>query len=142
MDERYQELSEDIQELFMGIIEKKSFALNIGFRFIYDSKLKQVIKIQKLQDIYTFLLNKEILVFVNEDLYEKMQDEESLNILFEQEIDRIGINSKTGKIVMNKPDLITFSPLVNKYGADKIMRANQIDVLSSEQQEDMVSNFR
>lgn len=140
-NERYAELSEDIRELFDTIFKSKSFALQIGFKFVYDSKLKQVIKIQKLTEIYNFLLNKEVLVFVNEDLYDKL-DEESLTILFEQEIDKLGINNKTGKIVMNKPDIITFSPLINKYGAEKIMRANQVDVLSSEQEEDMVSNFK
>lgn len=141
MEERYEELSEDIKELFMEIFNSKSFALTIGFEFVYDPKLKQVIKIQKLSDIYSFLLKKEIIVFVNEDLYDKM-DEESLKILFEQEIDRLGVNSKNGKIVMNKPDIVTFSPLITKYGAEKVMRANQVDVLSSEQEDDMVSNFK
>lgn len=141
MEERYDELSEDIKELFMEIFNSKTFALTIGFEFVSDTKLKQVIKIQKLSDIYSFLLKKEVIVFVNEDLYDKM-DEESLRILFEQEIDKLGVNSKNGKIVMNKPDIVTFSPLITKYGADKVMRANQVDVLSSEQEDDMVSNFK
>lgn len=141
MSDRYGELSDDIQDLFNDIVSKKAFPINIGFRFVYDSKLKQVIKIQKLSDIYNYLLDKEILVLVNEDLFDKL-DEESLTILFEQEIDKIAINGESGKITMNKPDLITFAPLVNKYGADKVLRANQIDVLSSEQHEDMMTNFK
>lgn len=141
MEERYEELSEDIRELFNSIYDSKAFALKIGFEFIYDPKMKQLIKVQKLADIYQFLLKKDVIVLINEDLYDKM-DEESVKILFEQEIDKIGVNSTNGKIVMNKPDIVTFSPLIAKYGADKVMRANQVDVLSAEQEDDMVSNFK
>jgi hypothetical protein len=140
MNERYSELSEDVKELFMEVFNTKTFALNIGLKFIYDSKLKQVVKVQKLPEVYNFLLNKEVLVFINEDLYEKL-DEESLRILFEQEIDKIGVNAESGKIITNKPDIVTFSPLITKYGAEKVMRANQVDVLSAEQEEDMTTNF-
>ena len=141
MEERYDELSEDIREIFMEIFNSKSFALTIGFEFVQDPKQKQLIKVQKLTEIYAFLLKKEILVYVNEELYDKL-DEETVKILFEQEIDKIGVNAKNGKIAMNKPDIVTFSPLITKYGAEKVMRANQVDLLSADQQEDMVSNFK
>ena len=40
---------------------------------------------------------------------------------------------------MNKPDLITSAGLINKYGSDAVMRANQMDVLSNEQTEDVLN---
>tara|TARA_R110000772_G_scaffold2410_2_gene8422 strand:+ start:44468 stop:44896 length:429 start_codon:yes stop_codon:yes gene_type:complete len=141
MSDRYEELSEDIQSIFMSIYNNKSFPMTVGFKFVNDSKLKQVIKIQKFSDINSFLVEKDILVLINDSLYDKLSsDEEMVSILFEQEIDKIGFNPK-GSIVMNRPDIVTFSPLIAKYGADKILQANQVDVLSSEQQEDMETNF-
>lgn len=141
MNERYKELGEDIKDLFMNVFDSKSFALPIGFRFVYDTKLKQVVQIKKFPPVYNFLLNKEVLVLVNEDLFDKM-DEDLQRILFEQEIDKIGFNPKNGNIVMQKPDIITFSPLIKKHGAEKVLRANQVDALSSDQEDDMVSNFK
>ena len=87
------------------------------------------------------MASKNVTLSVNEDLYDKL-DEDLLIILFEQEIDKITIDSNSGKIVMAKPDLVTFSPLINKYGHEKVLQANQVDVLSSEQEDDMASNFK
>ena len=63
-------------------------------------------------------------------------DEESATILFEQEIDKVNINLDSGKIKLVKTDLNTFSSLVNKYGVEKVARANKVEELYQEQQKD------
>ena len=139
MSERYAELSDDVRTKFMEVYNSKSFPIQIGFKFIDDNKLKQVIKIQKLSEVYQFIVEKEVMVFINEDLYYKMDDDSSINILIEQELDKLSINIDNGKITMSKSDLITSAGLINKYGSDAVLRANQIDILSNEQSEDMAS---
>ena len=64
-------------------------------------------------------------------------DEESITILFEQEIDKININLDSGKIKLVKTDLNTFSSIVNKYGVEKVARANKVEELYAEQQKDV-----
>lgn len=141
MSERYKELSDDIQEKFMEIYNQKAFPIKIGFSFVSDSKLKNVISVKKITDIYSFLLGREILVSINETLYDKM-DEDLVEILFEQEIDKIEIKAQDGKISMARPDIVTFSPLIAKHGYEKVARANQVDTLSSQQQDDMDGGFK
>jgi hypothetical protein len=68
-------------------------------------------------------------------------DEESIQILIEQEIDKISVNMDTGKIKMVKPDLNTFSSLINKYGIEKIARANKVEELYTQQKEDNQGDF-
>jgi hypothetical protein len=63
-------------------------------------------------------------------------DEESRTILIEQEIDKINMNVESGKIKLVKTDLNTFASLVNKYGVEKVSRANQVESLFIEQKED------
>jgi hypothetical protein len=63
-------------------------------------------------------------------------DEESATILFEQEIDKVNINLDSGKIKLVKTDLNTFSSLVNKYGVEKVARANKVEELYQDQQKD------
>ena len=77
---------------------------------------------------------------MNEDLM-NVFDDESIQILIEQEIDKVSINIETGKIKLIKPDLTTFSSLINKYGIDKISRANSIELLTSEQRQDEEDEF-
>ena len=141
MSERFDNASDDIKEKFLDVYKQKTFQFDIGFKFIDDAKLKKVIEIKKIPDLYSFILEKEVLVLINEETFNKL-DEDSQNILIEQEIDKISLNIETGKITMNKPDIVTFSPLISKHGIDKVAKANQVEDLTVEQQEEMNQEFR
>ncbi len=133
--DRFTDLSDDSIKDFMDIFNRKSFPLPIKFQFIGDSKLKNVIKISKIPDDISFVLGKELKVLINEDLLDAY-DEESVTILFEQEIDKINHNLDTGKIKLIRTDLNTFSSLVNKYGMEKVARANKVEELYQQQKAD------
>jgi hypothetical protein len=77
------------------------------------------------------MLRKHILVSINETLMSKF-DDEFINILFEQEIDKIHFDLEKGKVKLVKPDISTFSSLIKKWGIEKISRANQLADLSKE----------
>lgn len=128
-------LDETTEELFMEVFNKKSFPVNVKFLFQGNSKQKQLIKIKKVAEEYAFELGKELLVSINEDLL-NVFDDESVSILFEQEIEAININMDSGKIKLVGPDLKTHSSIVNKYGVDKVARANKVEELYSEQKAD------
>jgi hypothetical protein len=134
MDNFY-ELSEDTISTFFEIFNKKSFPLSIKFQFVGDQKQKELIKVSLINSKFSFLLGKEVLVSVNEDIMNAF-DDESITILMEQEIDKIYINIETGKMKLIKTDLNTFSSLVNKYGVEKVARANKVEELYQDQQKD------
>lgn len=133
--ENFYDLSEEVVALFMEIYNTKAFPVNIGFKFIGCAKQKQLVKISKITDEYNYFLGKEILVKVNEDLYDAF-DESMREILFEQEIEKITVNPNNGKIKTTKPDLNTFSGLVNKHGIEKVARANQVEEIFNQQKSD------
>ena len=133
--DRFYELSEDTIAEFFNIFNKKAFPVSLKFLFLGDSKQKNVIKITKIPDDYSFALGKELKITINEDLM-NAYDDESVEILFEQEIDKININIESGKIKLVRPDLSTFSSLVNKFGIEKVARANKVEELYQEQQSD------
>lgn len=137
---KFYNLSTDTTNLFKKIFQKKSFPFNVGFQFLGSESQKNLIKITKLPDQFSFILEKELLVIMNEDLV-SVYDEESTQILIEQEIDKISVNMDTGKIKMVKPDLTTFSSLINKYGIEKIARANKVEELYQEQKNDQEIDF-
>lgn len=133
--DKFYDVSEDTKEVFFQIFNKKTFPVGIKFQFQGYEKQKELIKVQKIPDQYSFILQKEILITFNEDLM-SVFDEESITILIEQEIDKININMDTGKIKLIKTDLNTFSSLVNKYGVEKVSRANKVAELYQEQKAD------
>jgi hypothetical protein len=137
---KFYNLSEDTIQTFKTVFQKKSFPFNIGFQFIGSESQKNLIKINKISDQFSFILEKELLISINEDLM-MVFDEESVEILIEQEIDKISVNIDTGKIKMVKPDLSTFSSLINKYGIEKIAKANKVEELYAEQKQDQDEDF-
>lgn len=138
MDNFY-EISEDTIEEFMEVFNKKTFPTRIEFLFIGNSKQKDLIKITKIPDDYAFELKKELKVMINEDLMIAFDDESRL-ILIEQELDKVSMHPETGKIKLVKTDLNTFSSIVNKYGVEKVARANKVEELYHQQKADAQEN--
>ena len=118
---KFYDVSSDTQDTFFKVFNKKTFPLSIKFQFVGAEKQKSLIKITKLPDQYSFLLDKELLVQVNEDLI-SVFDEESVTILIEQEIDKISVDTQSGKIKLIKPDLTTFSSLISIVFASLLCR--------------------
>ena len=137
---KFYEVSEDTEKVFFNIFNKKSFPVSVKFQFVGCENQKALIKISKITDQFSFLLEKELLISVNEDLL-NVFDDESITILIEQEIDKISIDTQSGKIKMIKPDLTTFSSLITKYGVDKVARANQVEELYQQQVKDGKEEF-
>jgi hypothetical protein len=133
--DKFYELDKDSIDQFYDIFNKKSFPVNVGFKFGGNSKQKKIITITKIPEQYAFFLQKELLVQINEELMEKF-DDKARDILIEQEIDKLSINIQTGKIKMIKPDLTTFAALIDKHGIAEVSRANQVEILSVSQKED------
>lgn len=136
---KYYDLSEETIMRFRHIFNTKTFPLAVEFQFIGSETQKQLIKISKMPEHFEFLLKKELLVIINEELF-RVFDDECINILIEQELDKVSINIDTGKIKFIKPDLTTFSGIINKYGIEKVARANNVEELYDQQKKDAVEN--
>ena len=132
---KFYHISDDTKEIWNKVFEQKAFPININFLLLGNEKQKELIKVGKITEQYAFVLDKEMVVYFNEDLL-SVFDDESIGILIEQEIDKISIDTQSGKIKMIKPDLSTFSSIINKHGVNKVARANQIETLYDQQKKD------
>ena len=120
--EQFYELDEDIIDFFKSIEKDFAFAMSFKYTFQSNTKLKKLIEIKKLPDNMAVLLNSEVLVSVNEEYFNKL-DEEINKILFEQEIDKIHLNLEKGTIKIVQPNLKTTTGLVKKFSYEKVERA-------------------
>jgi hypothetical protein len=128
-------VSDDTIKIFNDIFRKKSFPVDVKFQFLGSESQKKLIEISKISDKFEFLMDKEILVIFNDDLM-SVFDDESIQILIEQELDRVSINIDSGKITVGKLKLVTSTGIVNKYGIDKVARANGVENLYDQQKKD------
>lgn len=128
---KYQEITNDtIIETFQEILKSKYIPVDINFQFTAVVKGKKLIDIKKVPENLEDVLGKQLQVIVNEEIYDKM-DDKSIEIIFEQEIEKISYNMNTGKISLTNPKLAVFPGIVNKYGIDDIARAYEIEEAAS-----------
>lgn len=132
--QRYTKTSDDVIEFF-NEINKTQLTETVKFEFISDSEAKELITIKKINDVYNFLLERDLLVIINEDLFDKF-DEINKKLLIEEEISKIQVNYETGKVKLGKPDFITNIRTISKYGIETIARAKNIEIETLSQMAD------
>lgn len=132
--ERYSKTSDDVITFF-NEINKTQYTEAVKFEFISDSEAKELITIKKISDTYKFLLERDILVIINEDLFDKF-DEINKKLLIEEEISKIQVNYETDKIKIGKADFITNIRTITKYGIETIARAKNIEIETISQMAD------
>ena len=74
MDNFY-ELSEDTISKFFEVFNKKTFPVSIKFQFEGDEKQKELIKISVVPPKFQFIIGKDILISINEDILNVFDDE-------------------------------------------------------------------
>ena len=138
---KFYELSAETIKTFNNIFKKKSFPVDVKFQFSGTESQKNLIKISKISDQYASIMNKDLLISINDDLM-SIFDKESIEILIEQEIDKISINMDSGKrnIILGLPSRFQ-QAVITKYGIDKISKANQVEKLYEQQKKDGEDEF-
>lgn len=136
--EQFHELAEYIVEYFDDL--KKNLSIPVDVKYVYqaDDKQKTLIKIIKIVDRYSVLLGADLLVSFNEDYFDQF-DDEAKNILIDQELALIQVDYDKGTFKIGRPDLITSSGIIKRYGVEAVERANQVRDLLNQQMEDKES---
>lgn len=130
--EQFHELAEYIVEYFDDMEKKLEMSLDVKYVYQADEKQKTLIKIIKISDRYAVLLKADFLISINEEYFDAF-DEEAKNILIDQELALIEIDYEKGTKKIGRPDLITSTGVIKKYGVDAVERANQVRDLFNQQ---------
>ena len=137
--------TEDIIDFFNKRLE--SFALPDTPLLYFQANIKQkksLIKISKIPDQYKEEMNAVILVQVNPEYFDAFNSDNIelekpdnlLEILFDQEIDKINIDGKTGKVSIKSRALNASRGIIDKYTFDDVARAEEIENLYGKQKKD------
>jgi len=124
--EQYYELDKDYIDFFKQIEQEFIFAIDFKYIFQANCKQKKLITIKKIADNYAVLLNAEILITVNDVMFEKL-DNEIRTILFEQELDKIIPNLEKGSFSISQPTLKTSMGIIKKHTYEQVERANETE---------------
>ena len=152
-DKQYFELCEetdtmDIVNFFNERLKGFNLIVNPKFYFQANKKQKkQLIKISKIPDQYKERMNADILVQVNTTYFDEFSSsnpeyklDNLKEILFDQEIDKIEINSKNGKISIKQKSIKASKGIIDKFNYEDVIRAQRIEEEVEDQTEDKENN--
>jgi hypothetical protein len=107
----------ETEELFIKVLNETSIPKSIRFELISSDDMKEVGKVAKANEILKYMTDIDIIVILNENIFDKLADDQK-RMIIEELLAQVYWDSNTGKIKLIKPDVNTFSLLIKKYGID------------------------
>ncbi len=147
-NEIYGELEQDIIDFFKERLSNFTLPVDLKFYFQSNKNLKSLIKMTKIPDQYSVIMNKDILVQINPDYFDSfnsgiVQDDdndivenETNTILFDQCIDLLSVNTDNGTFKIGKTNFQASKGIIEQYTYDKVQRAIEVQSLYGEQKAD------
>jgi len=123
---KYEEMTSESSKQFEDVIEKVELDRYVSIK-ILSTKLKSplVYKVQKANDLIKFETGKDAYVFVNEEIFNKLSDEQK-RIVAEEAISGFNYNFEKDRLEIKQGDVTTFSLLLKKFGADKYLELQEL----------------
>jgi hypothetical protein len=139
---KFEEVFEDTQKMFTDFINAIDNLREVNIKILAQNRLKEIGKVVKANDLVRHMTNEDIIILLNEQIFEKLDDEQKLMIV-EELIARVYFDAEKGKILIVNPDVNTFSLLLRKYGYDKYETLHEsIKALFAEEAEAEAENAR
>lgn len=118
---------EDVISYFEEIEQNFAHPFDVKYVFITNNKLKKLIKVSRLPEQMSFLLDAHILVTFNEKFFDNF-DDQNKTILINQELDKIECNAEKGEVKINSNPLIsTSSGILEKFTLEGVKNANKLE---------------
>jgi hypothetical protein len=134
-EEKFYDLDQDTLDVINDIVDNMALPFSLQIKYIGNTKLKNVIKLQKTSDYVQHLTSIDLIVFINEDYFNALEGESS-KILIHQELDRLEFDINKGTFKIGKYRLQTTEGVLIKYGIEAVSQANQLSELYTQQKAD------
>jgi hypothetical protein len=134
-ENKFYDLEQDTLDSITAILDNMAMPFNLKIKFIGNNKMKNLIKLQKMNDVMSHITNIDLLVFINEEYFINLQESNS-EILIYQELDRLQFDLNKGTFKISKYPLQTTPGVLKKYGIDAVAEANQLSDLYTDQKKD------
>jgi len=122
---KFTEVSDELQERFNFIRNKQTSLPDfITIKLLNNEKQKDIYSPAKANGAIEYLNQIEFLIFVNEDIFNKL-DDEARDIIIEEALAYVGFDQEKELVSKATPDYTTFSGLQSKYDK-KLSRAKEL----------------
>ena len=115
---KFEEPFEDTQDLFNEVIKTAGLDQYVNITILANNKAKEIFKINKANDLLKHRTGDDIIIVLNERIFEGLTDEQR-RIVIEESLASIHYDMENDKLVISKPDVVTFSGVLAKHTFDK-----------------------
>ena len=115
---KFEEVYEDTLKLFNNHIANSTIPSFLKFKILSNEGLKETPgKVSKAQDIVKFMTNYDIIIQINEPIFDDLNDNQK-DYIVKDLLAQIHYDLEKDKLNILKPDVTTFSGVLRQYDID------------------------
>lgn len=122
MAKNMQVASPDIQEMVQSIVREYGLDKYIDFQVMNKFKAKEVVKVQVANPLVNTLTSKEVVVFVYEDAFDRVDDATKMMWL-KSELNKVSYDLEKEKVSISNKVVSVHLDFYQTYGKDAIDKA-------------------
>ena len=115
---KFEEPFEDTQDLYNEVIKAAGLDQYVNITILVNNKAKEIFKINKANELLKYRTGDDIIIVLNEKIFEGLTDDQR-RIVVEESLASIHYDMENDKLVITKPDVVTFSGVLSKHTFDK-----------------------
>ena len=104
--------------MFNEVIKTAGLDQYVNITILANNKAKEIFKINKANDLLKHRTGDDIIIVLNEKIFEGLTDEQR-RIVIEESLASIHYDMENDKLVISKPDVVTLSGVLSKHTFDK-----------------------
>jgi hypothetical protein len=113
---KYEVPFEDTQALYNKHITNAELGnCNVNITIVTNNRAKDIFKVTKASDLLKYRAGDDVLIVINEKILLELTPEQQ-SIVVEESLASIHYDKENSVLVINKPDVVTFSGLIRKHG--------------------------
>ena len=115
---KFEEPFEDTLDLYNEVIKSIGLDNYVNITVLVNNKSKELFKIIKANELLKYKTGDDIIIILNEQIFEQLTDEQR-RIVVEESLASIHYDMENDKLIITKPDVVTFSGVLSKHTFDK-----------------------
>jgi hypothetical protein len=122
----YSEISQETSKYFYEIFDKQTTLSNyVRCSLLNDEKLKHLISIKKLSNPIAYLTETEVLVTINENVFDLLDDSQR-ELLILEALQQLHYDLDKDVLKIIAPEVQTYGEIIRKYGIDTYLQTKEI----------------
>jgi len=122
---KFEEIFNETDNLFKEVLEKTSIPKFVKFKVVGCQEQKEIYKLSKTNPLVHYITGIDILITLNEDIFSQLNDLQQ-KVVLQECLAQVYYDMDNDKLKLLKPDVSTFSRILEQYGVKEYMELKEV----------------